>query len=786
MMHQSVLGNLHIHIKKVIRPSLLLFVLAVLLIACHSDSSNRSTTKKAVPVALQHLKLAAAENCDDLQAYITDSIIKQYASIPRYLDYYYCPSPINAGGGSGDAGAVPAPAMPEAGSGDSTSGESDGVPSDVSDTNNQELGVHEGDIVKADSLGNIYVLTGRHFIVAKGFPPSEMTELARVDLGGRGLNLFLDKENERVVILARHDEPYYVTTDVPTLTDEMSSVIYPKPESDYTVALFYDVSSPDSPQLLDQLRLQGYFREGRRIDDRLHLVSNHYLRPPNLYEDTEFLNFYHNFLNVIHQVRCEDPDSDIANNPKVQQARQQLVDKIKAIISAADPSEYLPKAFQVTGDTSEEVPYLACPDIHFPQVRMSLGLQIISSVDSNGANLDATGIVNNSYITYASEQNLYLAETSRHWWWLDDEGNWPSSQTAIYKFAISSDAPQYVATGRVDGYALNQFSFSEHNGDLRIATTQDDWIPVTDRPLDWRRVLTNHVTILSDDDSGNLVKQGEVRDFGKEESIRSARFIGDKGFVVTFRNVDPLFTFDLSDPASPSLEGELIIPGFSSYIHPYDDNHLLTIGRAGNEAGTGLGNGMQLQLIDVSDMKNPSVKYAHVPDMPSSWSWSSAEYDHKAFTFYKPANLLAIPLQITPRDSNEYFSGIVAYDVTLENGFEQRGRVDHSDLAWEYYCAGSTELAPDYSLHCGNGWYSQWASPRRSIVMVGSSDTYLYTLSDVGIKASSIADLSTSLGQLIFPLQPYPWWWFHYYPIDMIEPMPAIGMGAPTLVDAGI
>ncbi|WP_455206436.1 beta-propeller domain-containing protein [Kaarinaea lacus] len=733
---------------------------------------------------ISFLKLQQANNCDDLKSYITESLIKQYASIPQYAQYYYCPAPRTDGGGgsvsappTADAAPVPSDGGNASGGGESAA-DATPVPGDVSDTNNQEQGVHESDIVKADELGNVYILTGRHFIVADGFPPQNMSEHTRIDLGARGLNLFLDKENQRVIILAREDEPYYIMD--PIAVDEASTVVYPKPQQDYTVVMFYDVSDPANPVLIDQLQLRGYFREGRRINNRLHLVSNHYLRPTGLYEDMQFWELYNAFTNAVYQTRCDDPEADLATHPAVVSARNNLVAKITDMVSSRDPSEYLPDAFRVADGNTQAIPYLACTDIRFPEVNMSLGLQIITSVDTDGANLAAAGIVNNSYITYVSQDNLYLAETSQRWWWVMEDGSWPHSQTAIYKFAISGNAPEYVATGRIDGYVNNQFSLSEYNGVLRVATTQDDVFPVGEGQ--WQRVQKNHLSVLTDDGTGSLNIVGEVRDFAPDESIRSARFFGDRGFVVTFRNVDPLFTFDLADPANPLLLGELTIPGFSTYMHPYDDTHLITIGRAGGEGGTGVGNGIQLQLIDISDMTNPIVSHSLIPAMPNGWSWSAAEHDHKAFTFYQPANLLAIPLQISPYITNDVFSGVAAYEVTLENGFRELGRVDHSDLAFDYYCvANSGSLAAPYIQKCTDGWYMQWAAPRRSIVMTDVDDVYLYTLSDVGLKASSISDLNTTLGSLVFPPQPYPWWYYRYYDVGVVEPVPLVVGGAPNM-----
>jgi uncharacterized secreted protein with C-terminal beta-propeller domain len=732
-------------------------VILSLIAGCGSSSDNPPTTSDKTilqRVPLAELKLQQAQDCSGLKQYITDSLVKQFTTIPRY-SYYSC--------GATQPGGDPVAAPTTGTSGEASTADNAvsaaPAPDDVSDTNNQEAGVNESDIIKADDQGNVYILSGQHLIVAKGFPPEELTTLKEINLGVRGLSLFLDKTNQRVVVMGQYHEPYYIVDPVPLTAMDSNPVVYPPPGSDYSVALFFDVSAPEDPKLIDEIKLRGYFREGRRIADRLHLVSSYYLQPGQLYQDSEFAVLRQAYWSAVEAVRCSGATSpeNIAANPAVAEAKAKLVTKISSIIDNANPADYLPDAIRDNNGSIEKLPYLACTDIHFPDVNMNLGLQIISSIDTDGSNLSATGIVNNAWITYVSADNLYLADTSRGWWWVSSDDALPMSQTSIYKFAISSEKPVYAATGRVDGYVNNQFSLSEYNGKLRVATTQDDYFYTVDDQgyQQWQRERKNHLTILNDDGKGALAVEGEVRDFAPDESIRSVRYMADKAIVVTFRRIDPLFTFDLTDPAKPQLKGELTLPGFSSYIHPYDDDHVITIGMAG-----GTGNGMQLQLIDISDLTTPKLVSSITPATPSGWSWSAAQYDHKAFTFYKPANLLAIPMTISPQYGASVFNGIAAYEITLENGFHELGRVDHSDLAYDYYCKGNPDLKYPYIQDCSSGWYESWAAPRRSVVMTSADNIYLYTLSDVGLKASSLGDLNTALGSIVFPPQPYPWWYF--------------------------
>jgi uncharacterized secreted protein with C-terminal beta-propeller domain len=747
--------------------SLALFTMFNLLLLWGCGQSNSTTTADdSQTVPLSALRLQQADNCDELKDYMVTSLVERYTALPR-VSYNYCPT-----SGSADGGPIPPPAdssdtvsnSPDAGSG-GAGAESGRTPDDVSETNNQVAGVNEADMVKADDNGIVYVVSGRHLVVAKGFPPQEMTTLKELDLGAHGTHLFLDKSQQRLVVLARYDYPIYIAEGADTTASADVAIMPPIQDWDVTVAIFYDVSNPEEPVMLDQIRFKGYYQDSRRIDGRVHLILRNYYYPQAFYQDQQVWQLQQNYWQTVRNIQCEHPDAGpaaIAADPAVVAAKEAFAAQVRAVFDTINVQDELPTAQRQTsqGDL-QPVEFLACGDIRYPKVSASLGLQIIASMDTDGQNLGATAIVNNAWLDYASKEYLYVAETHRNWWWLMADGATPASQTAIYKFAISADKPEYVATGTVTGYALNQFSFSEYNSALRVATTQNDvfYEKTEDGRFNFRREQKNNLFVLTDDHNGNLNISGAVRGFGENETIRSSRFLGERGFVVTFRQVDPLFTFDLSDPGNPQLKGELSIPGFSSYMHPYDDNHIITIGRAGGAGGIGVGSGIQLQLFDVTDVSNPKRLHEYTPPTASGWSWSAAEYDHKAFTFYKPANLLAIPMQFAP-EAGSLFSGIVAYDVSVDSGFTELGKMDHADLAYEYYCNSDVVLLPGYENYCGDGHYMYWAAPRRSIVMTSAEDVYLYSLSDLGMKASHIGDLSTPLGSILFPPQPYPWWYY--------------------------
>ena len=215
--------------------------------------------------------------------------------------------------------------------------------------------------------------------------------------------------------------------------------------------------------------------------------------------------------------------------------------------------------------------------------------------------------------------------------------------------------------------------------------------------------------------------------------------------MVTFRQVDPLYTFDLSNPAAPRKVGELKVPGFSSYIQPIDANHLLTIGVYQPDPGTGgtvnwEERRLQLSLFDVSDFANPKQTFNQL--VGTAYGWSDANYDHKAFNYFPERKLLAIPFSdyvssTTGDPWGQFTSELRVFNVDVNTGFSQRGAVSLKDV---YVSAGSPEW---------RYWYSPWV--RRSVMSTDSGTDYVYAVSDAGIRAVSGAALTTPLSTVIFP-----------------------------------
>jgi hypothetical protein len=308
--------------------------------------------------------------------------------------------------------------------------------------------------------------------------------------------------------------------------------------------------------------------------------------------------------------------------------------------------------------------------------------------------------------------------------------------TTIHRFLFDVGAPStsYDASGVVPGRILNQFSLGEHEGFLRVATTVG-YLPSPD--------CTNNVYVLEPRD-GALEVVGEVTGIAPSEDIRSARFVGDRGFVVTFKKTDPLFVLDLSDPTTPQIAGELEIPGFSTYMHLMDADHLLTIGFDADDQGDfAWFAGVQLQIFDVSDMANP--RRTHLEIIGTRGTASEATGNHLAFNYFGPLDLLAIPMAICEGGSGgEYgdvmtFNGLLVYDVTVEDGFSEHGRLSHG-------------VPADVESACSTWWTDSTSQVKRSVIM----DDYVFSIATDRMIVAGLDDLSTALASIELPTLPEP------------------------------
>lgn len=488
-----------------------------------------------------------------------------------------------------------------------------------------------------------------------------------------------------------------------------------------------------------------------------------------------------------------DPQSD--PYPKTTAATiaalEQLRAANRAAIEASQLSDWLPYTFTKTG-SAVVASSVACEDFYVPSTGSTeSGLTEVASFDLSNPSAPPreTAILGHAETVYGSADTLYLAAQA---WveppivWSDGDTAvsnggtaspppsstpaapptqgggaggalpqpnglrpqadpppstgaitmWTQNKTHVHKFEFTTDPAfaNYVASGTVAGSVKDQFSLDDREGYLRIATTERrSYFDSSGRyfgPEQNRPSSVNHVFVLGAAGPW-LDTVGDVGDLAPNEQIYSVRFVDGRGYVVTYRQVDPLFVFDLSDPRAPTKLGELKIPGFSEYMHPLDATHILTIGRNGTE--TGQVRGLQLQIFDVSNGASPKLaqSYAFSDDQ---YGQSEAEHDHKAFTYFADKKMLAFPYFSYGNGSESGMrSSLEIFKVDVDTGFVKLGSIDHTALV---------ETHPNG--YCG-GYYGP--SVRRGLFL----ENFVYAISYGGVIAKDATNFAAAGATLSLP-----------------------------------
>jgi hypothetical protein len=458
-------------------------------------------------------------------------------------------------------------------------GTGSGAPSaspSYSSTNTQEVGVDEGDVVETDGS---YVYTagpdGVRIVEVAG-----ATVVERLDVPDGDHQLLLD--GDRLV----------VTTQSWTSGEE-------------TVVSVFDVADPTSPTLLRRSHLEGRLVATRAADGTARLVLS--------------TSFGARLPFVQPQMFGLDEERALERN--------------RQIIDESTVQDWLPRSFDEAADGSfgAMAAALDCSTVAAPAEFAGLGVSWIASIDldADATPVGSAGIVSTGETVYASPTGLYIATVPWDWYSSVSELRAPADvapPTLIHEFALwDGTEASYVASGEVPGRLLNQFAMSEHDGVLRVAATEDDWSAGSS--------MSSVHTLRAD----TMEPIASIGGLGAGEQIYAVRFLGTTAYVVTFRQVDPLYVLDLADPANPLLRGELKIPGYSAYLHPVGDGLLLGVGQDATDQGQRLGT--QLSLFDVADPANPQ-RLATLP----VGGWSDAEWDHHAFLFWPEDGTIVIPV----------------------------------------------------------------------------------------------------------------------------------------------
>lgn len=492
-----------------------------------------------------------------------------------------------------------------------------------SKTNTQEENVDEADIVKTDGK-YIYYLSDKKLTIT-AVDGDDLKNTATIEFKDDEYSpreLFI-KGNKLILIGSKYERGG-IEPLKENAKDKERKLYYPS-YKDYTVIKVYDIAKKEKPEESRTVEVEGYYISSRMIDNNIYLISN------------KNINAY----------LCKNYEIDELNE-----------DAFKI--------QYLDTALSSDEKCIDFTDVRCIPNMETPNY-----LNVVSfNVENNEkANIDT--YLGAGTEIYSSEKNLYVTKTNYEY---GTEKN--KRSTEIYKFNLVDGKCKFQKTGEVPGTIINQFSMSEDGEYFRIATTDND---------SWKQENnTNNLYVLNNE----LEIVGKIEGLAKGEKIYSVRFMGNRAYMVTFVETDPLFVIDLKDPTNPTVLGELKIPGYSKYLHPYDETHLIGFGENTKVVNYGYGDrvvtdGMKMALFDVTDPNNPKEMYS--VDIGDKGTYSELLYNHKALLFSKEKNIIAFPISVTEGDYEVEFQGAIVYGLTLENGFELRGKISHMKDNYERY-----------------------------------------------------------------------------------------------------
>ena len=618
-----------------------------------------------------------------------------------------------------------------------------GESEDYSTTNVQIGGVDEGDIVKNDGK-YIYAISGNDVVIVNAFPAKDSSEVSRIKLNTKPSGIYIN--DDKILVYGRS----YLSS-IPNYRDMIPKNRF----QNYSYVKIYNISDRSNPKEIKSYDFEGNLSDSRMIGDYIYFVTSNNLYfydkdypVPLLVEDGKLLSSDPKNINCSNcpDVYYFDMDYYSYNFTTVSAINiNNLSGNIKSEV-------YMLDGYQNNLFVSLENLYITynkrvneeelVSDIILEIIKEKISPQLtqrdkelIEKIENSDDDLlspmekyeKIVRIMAKYENLFNDDESIEIEEelTKRVKERYEDISK-ELEKTVIHKIGINNGNLKYKTSGEVTGVVLNQFSMDENDGYFRIATTKNrSWSSFAD--TDQRQSYSN-LYVLNE----NMKVVGEVEGLAKGERIYSVRFMQDRAYLVTFKRVDPLFVIDLANPKNPKVMGELKVPGYSSYLHPYDDVTLIGLGKETDDSGRITG-GIKLSLFDVSDVKNPKeIDKFVLGDRSSN---SIAINEHKAFLFSKDKNLLAIP--VTMREDivkvqesaifeeemiimpsvRKYFNGVAVFNIN-KKGFELKGKIDHSDDE--------------------NKSWDRNGNVQRSLYI----DNVLYTLSNKYLKANGLNDLN--------------------------------------------
>lgn len=621
---------------------------------------------------------------------------------------------------------------------------------DYSETNVQVEGVDEADIIKTDGK-YIYAISKNNLFIIEANPAEKSEILAKIEFKSRPNDLYIN--GDFLAIFGMDNQVF---------SDHKIKKIGRR--NNFAFFKIFDISDRREPKQIRDLDIEGAYSSSRMIGDYVYFVTTnrnyYYIQDepvlPRILEDGEIISndcvkavscfnpdvYYfdipyesYNFTNVT-AINIKNKDENFSGEAYLMSSSQNIfVSKDNIYLTY---TKYISE-YELEMEVIREMIY---PKLSTADREKIAKIEAVENFILNKFEKDRKifEIIERFGESLASEEQDKLEEEleermkSKY-----EDISKELEKTVIHKIEIEKGNLSYKVTGEANGHVLNQFSMDEHDGYFRIATTKNrTW----SRYLDDRSIESYNNLYVFDK---NLKQVGAVEKLAEGERIYSVRFMQNRAYMVTFKQIDPLFVIDLKDPKNPQVLGELKIPGFSNYLHPYDEDTLIGLGKDAfeNEWGGVRTGGVKLSLFDVSDVSSPKEIDNYI--MGGVGSDSVALNDHKAFLFSHDKNLLVIPVAIqessaispvnidnndfdnisASRQVRKYFRGAAVFNVNKE-GFELVGRIDHGS---DYQNSGDRDYWRGYSYYDN--------TVKRSLYI----EDILYTFSNNYILMNDLEDL---------------------------------------------
>lgn len=455
---------------------------------------------------------------------------------------------------------------------------------DYSGTTEQVEGVAEADIIKTDGKYIYYLIADQNPRVKIVSANKENSEyIGEIDLtvnddsNYANYNEMFLKDDRLIILQTYHS---YVAND------QIADSLKPRGNSSlYTSIVIYDVGNPNKPQYIATVCQQGFYNSARMVGDYIYLISNC---------DID-----------LYGIDKDDPASFVPNTIYNGECKPVPADKIYCY-----------------GDDFIELPQYS----------------VVGAYNyTDGKMTDSASILGGTHQIYCSKNNIILTKTA--YYGVDEKESGITSSTLISRLEINDGTVKYKYSGEIDGQLENQFFIDEYENHFRFVTTVTKTTVKTTKFANTEEEIETYssstsaqLTVLNN----KLEKTGEIKDLAPDENVYSVRFMGDTAYFVTFRQVDPLFSADLSDPKNPKIIGKLKIPGFSEYMYPYGEGLLLGFGQDADES-TGRAGDLKLSMFNISDPANVTESDKTVID---GYSYSEALYNHKEMLVSPAKNII--------------------------------------------------------------------------------------------------------------------------------------------------